>query len=42
MQEHGVTVDQATLNRWVVKYSSQIAKEAKKKKGAGRHILAYG
>ncbi|MDP5211257.1 IS6 family transposase [Microbulbifer sp. 2205BS26-8] len=32
MQERRVTVDHATLNRWVVKYSSQIAKEAKKKK----------
>ncbi|MCO1336899.1 IS6 family transposase [Microbulbifer sp. OS29] len=32
MQERGITVDHATLNRWVVKYSSQIAAEARKKK----------
>ncbi|BBM03556.1 hypothetical protein GL2_36300 [Microbulbifer sp. GL-2] len=32
MQERGVTVDHATLNRWVVKYASQIAAEARKKK----------
>jgi len=32
MQEHGVTVDHATLNRWGVRYFSQIAAEARKKR----------
>jgi putative transposase len=32
MQERGVTVDHATLNRWVVKYSPMIAQLAKKKR----------
>ncbi len=32
MTEHGVQVDHATLNRWVVKYSSMIAASAQSKK----------
>ena len=32
MQERGVNVDHATLNRWVVKYSPVIVKFAKKNK----------
>ena len=32
MAERGVTVDHATLNRWVVKYSPLIAAEAQKRK----------
>ncbi len=32
MEERGVNVDHATLNRWVVKYSPQIAEEARKQK----------
>ena len=31
MQERGVNVDHATLNRWVVKYSPVIVQLAKKK-----------
>ncbi|MDP2098905.1 MAG: IS6 family transposase, partial [Methylobacter sp.] len=30
MEERGVTVDHATLNRWVIKYSPLIALAAKK------------
>ena len=32
MEERGVKVDNATLNRWVINYSSSIALEAKKRK----------
>ena len=32
MQERGVNVDHATLNRWVVKYSPVIVQLAKKKR----------
>lgn len=32
MQERGVDVDHATLNRWVIKYSPAIATQAQKKK----------
>jgi hypothetical protein len=32
MAERGVSVDHATLNRWVVRYSPFIAEEAKKRK----------
>ena len=32
MAERGVSVDHATLNRWVVRYSPLIADEAKKRK----------
>ncbi|MDP5211006.1 IS6 family transposase [Microbulbifer sp. 2205BS26-8] len=32
MQERGVTVDHATLNRWVVRYSPLIAEQAQKQK----------
>ena len=32
MAERGVSVDHATLNRWVIRYSPHIAEEAKKRK----------
>ncbi len=32
MKERGVTVDHATLNRWVVRYSLRIVVRAKKQK----------
>jgi putative transposase len=32
MQERGLSVDHSTLNRWIVRYSPQIAYEAKKRK----------
>ena len=32
MAERGVSVDHATLNRWVIRYSPRIADEAKKRK----------
>jgi putative transposase len=32
MADRGVSVDHATLNRWVVRYSPLIADEAKKRK----------
>ena len=32
MAERGVNVDHATLNRWVVKYSPLIAREAHRRK----------
>ena len=32
MAERGVDVDHATLNRWVVRYSTQIAEQAQKRK----------
>ncbi len=32
MAERGVDVDHATLNRWVVRYSPQIAEQAQKRK----------
>ena len=32
MAERGVQIDHATLNRWVVKYSPDIAKAAQQKK----------
>jgi putative transposase len=32
MEEPGVKVDHATLNRWVIKYSASLALEAKKRK----------
>ena len=32
MAERGVSVDHATLNRWVVRYSPRIAEKAKKRK----------
>uniref|UniRef100_UPI001487AE38 IS6 family transposase n=1 Tax=Ruegeria sp. HKCCD8929 TaxID=2683006 RepID=UPI001487AE38 len=32
MAERGVTVDHATLNRWVIKYSPQVAQMAQKRK----------
>ena len=31
MAERGVSVDHATLNRWVIRYSPRIAEEAKKR-----------
>ncbi|HBV21486.1 MAG TPA: IS6 family transposase, partial [Nitrosomonas sp.] len=34
MEERGVNVDHATLNRWVIKYSSSLALAAKKNKRA--------
>lgn len=34
MAEHGVAVDHATLNRWVVKYSPLIAAQAHRRKSA--------
>ena len=34
MEERGVNVDHATLNRWVIDYSPLIAAEAKKRKRA--------
>jgi transposase-like protein len=34
MEERGVNVDHATLNRWVIKYSPLIALAAKKNKRA--------
>ena len=34
MEERGVDIDHATLNRWVVKFSPMIAKEAQKRKRA--------
>lgn len=39
MVGHGVEVDDATLNRWVVKYAPLIAATAK---AAGCRILAHG
>jgi len=35
MEERGVNIDHATLNRWVVNYSPLIFAEAKKRKPAG-------
>jgi putative transposase len=32
MQERGVDVDHATLNRWVIEYAPQLAEEAQKRK----------
>ncbi len=32
LEERGVSVDHATLNRWVIKYSASLALEAKKRK----------
>lgn len=32
MAERGVNVDRSTLNRWVVRYSPQIADQAQKRK----------
>jgi hypothetical protein len=37
MAERGVSVDHATLNRWVVRYSPLIADEAKKRKPLLQH-----
>ena len=34
MQERGVDVDHATLNRWVIDYSPLVAEEAQKRKGS--------
>ena len=34
MEERGVKIDHATLNRWVIDYSPLIAAEAKKRKRA--------
>ncbi len=45
MAERGVSVDHATLNRWVVRYSPRISEEAKKRKqpvaGSGRMDETY-
>jgi putative transposase len=35
MEERGVNVDHATLNRWMFNYSPLITAEAKKRKQAG-------
>ena len=32
MEERGVDVDHATLNRWVIEYSPLVAEEAQKRK----------
>jgi putative transposase len=32
MEERGISVDHSTLNRWVVRYSPQIAREAQQRK----------
>ena len=32
LAERGVTVDHATLNRWVTKYAGQVADEARRRK----------
>ena len=37
MEERGVTVDHATLNRWVIKYSPLMAVEAQKRKSGTSH-----
>ena len=34
MQERGVDVDHATLNRWVIDYSPLVAEEAEKRKAS--------
>ena len=45
MAERGVSVNHATLNQWVVRYSPSIAEEAKKRKqpvaGSGRMDETY-
>lgn len=42
LAERGVTVDHATLNRWVVKFAPQIAAQAQAKKTADGQFLANG
>ena len=37
MEERGVTVDHATLNRWIIKYSPLMAVEAQKRKSGASH-----
>jgi len=37
MEERGVAVDHATLNRWVIKYSPLMATEAQKRKSGTSH-----
>ena len=39
MEERGVKVDHATLNRWVIDYSPLIAAEAKKLKRPVRCVV---
>ncbi|MFT6388458.1 MAG: putative transposase [Cellvibrionaceae bacterium] len=41
MEERGLCVDHFTLNRWLVRYSPQIANEAQKKANGG-WFLSYG
>jgi len=42
MAERGVTVDHATLNRWVVKYSPLIACQAQRAQIRNQQLLADG
>ena len=42
MEERGVDVDHATLNRWVIEYSPLVAEEAQKTEAAGRLLVADG
>ena len=42
MEERGVQVDHATLNRWVINYSPLISAEAKKKQTYCGDILEDG
>jgi putative transposase len=42
LAERGVVVDHATLNRWVVKYSPQVALKAQSAKRKPEPFVAYG
>ena len=41
MAERGVTVDHATLNRWVVKYAPLVAQKAQKGRSRQRNLGAW-
>ena len=38
MEERGVDVDDATMNRWVIEYGPQLAEEAQKRKVSGGRL----
>ena len=42
MAGRGVDVDHATLNRWVVKFSTDLAAEAQKRKLSDSQLVADG
>ena len=42
IEERGIDVDHATLNRWVIEYGPLLAEEAQKTQATDRLLVAHG